>query len=182
MKKFIAGLLAGVSVLALTLVTLLLDSTTFLLRSWKVFSVSIAIFAIVCMISQGVWTKQEEDEERKERERLYRLVHKILDKLEKREKKRGRGTQTVAGYAALYADGLLKSLRQTDATKNELDPGSHYQLFEQLKTASSIGQMSFNEGGYLEPVPRKRVLDEIERLALLAVTEFDESKDSGVND
>jgi len=174
MKKFVAGLVAGISVVALTLVTLLLDPTTFLQRRWKMISLAIAALAIVCMIFQGIWTKQDEDEERQERERLYKLISKILKKLEERQTRKGKGRVTLAWEAASTADQLLKGLAQTHPTVKELYPSSHYQLFEQLKRASNIGQLSFNEGGYYKPVPRQQVLDEIERLVLLATTESEE--------
>jgi hypothetical protein len=174
MKKFAAGLIAGVSVVALTLITLLFDPDTFLQRRWKIISLSIAALAIVCMILQGIWTKQDEDEERKERERLYKLVRKAVKKLEERETRRGKGRITLAWQAASSADELLKDLAETDPTVKNLDPGSHHQLFEELRKASNIGQASFNEGGYYKPVPRERVLNEIERLVLLAMSESDE--------
>jgi len=90
MKKFIAGILAGIAVLALTLIALLLDPATFLQPHWKRTSIAIASFAIVCLVLQGIWTKRDEDAERKERERLYKQIGKVLNEAEKRQAARRR--------------------------------------------------------------------------------------------
>jgi|SRR5215831_3052160 len=68
MKKFIAGLIAGISVLALTLIAVLLAPETFLQTRWRTISLSLGICAVVSMILQGLWAKQDEDAERRDRE------------------------------------------------------------------------------------------------------------------
>ena len=91
MKKLLAGLIAGISVLALTLIAVLLPPETFLQLRWKIGSASLGLCAVISMILQGMWAKQDEDAERKEREadekerqRLYDLVRNVVAKLEKR--------------------------------------------------------------------------------------------------
>jgi hypothetical protein len=92
MRKFIAGLIAGVSVLALTLIAVLLPPETFLQIRWRIISASLGALAVISMVLQGLWIKHDEDTQRKEREadkierdRLYNLVHRILVKVEQRK-------------------------------------------------------------------------------------------------
>jgi len=68
MKKFIAGLIGGVSVLALTLIAVLLAPEIFLQSKWRMLSGSIGLIAVISMVLQGFWIKQDEDAERKDRE------------------------------------------------------------------------------------------------------------------
>jgi hypothetical protein len=167
MKKFAAGLLAGTCLLALTLITLLLDPSVFLQWRWKRISLVLAAVAIVCMVLQSLWTKQDEDEERGERERLYKLVRKVLKHQTEQARKHGHGKITLAFQAASCAEDLLNSLTRTPNTR-KFDPVWDKQLFDQLEIAYRTGQEWFNQGQLLRPISRDEVFGQVERLMLLA--------------
>ena len=99
MKKLVAGLIAGAAVLALTLITVLLEPTTFLTPRWKNISLTMGIIAILAMAAQAIWTKQDEDAERNEREKLYKQVGKVLNEAKRRRLRRSKASLTPADVA-----------------------------------------------------------------------------------
>lgn len=93
MKKFIAGLIAGISVIALTLIAVLLSPETFLQTRWRITSIAFGICAVISLVLQGLWVKQDEDAERRDREiernaqeqeraQLYSTLNVIVETVE----------------------------------------------------------------------------------------------------
>jgi hypothetical protein len=197
MRKLIASLISGVSILALTLIAVMLDPDTFLQTSWRIISASLGACAVVGIVLQGIWTKQDEDAEREERQRLYKLIRKSL-KPREQAKSPGHGSdvgrfgeggmsserwnsslpparslhfqQGVSGYAAFLADQLLDYLSRTPPTLKVFYPWEQ-KLFEALREASNVGVSSFSDSRLLRPVSRESVIAEAERLYALAFPE-----------
>jgi hypothetical protein len=173
MKKFIAGLVAGLSVLALTLITVLLDPHEFLKPPWTIISRSLGLCALVSMVLQGLWIKQDDDTqarerqaERKERERLYALVKKILEKLSRRRSYRTEDSHRRRVELGL-ADSLVEHL-------NKSDPGSTYPDVDEMvwNHLYQRGFKSNREWG----TKRDRAIDELEFIVL---DELDQEDDGG---
>ena len=124
MKKFVAGLIAGAAVLALTLITVLLEPTIFLTPRWKAISISIGVIAILAMVVQAIWTKQDEDAERREREKLYKQVRKVLKEAAKRQAARHqKAPPTLADEVrerAIYqAQAIVEFLSSTEPERQK---------------------------------------------------------------
>jgi hypothetical protein len=174
MKKFVAGILAGVAVLALTLIALLLDPTTFLQPHWKKTSIAIAIFAIVCMALQGIWTKTDEDAEKRRgkaeadaRDRQAQQLFDMLDKILLAVVNQERRTPTSHSYiAASNAMLILNGLRESSPGSDEIP------ALWRTPRRGSTGPVPKERASDSIPTPtvsRKEAFDELNRRVMEAL-------------
>jgi hypothetical protein len=183
MKKFIAGTLAGMAVLALTLITLLLDPTTFLQPRWKLTSIAIAVFAILCMLAQGIWTKQDEDAEKRRakedadaRDRQAQQLFDLLDKILMAVVNQQRRTPTSRTYtAAANAMLILNGLRESNPESDRIPA---------LWLAPRMGPMGPEPEEVSDQTPtptvsRKEALEQLEQTMMVAVNVSQDTTSAG---
>lgn len=184
MKKFIAGILAGIAVLALTLIALLLEPTTFLQPHWKRTSISIASFAIVCMVLQGIWTKLDEDaaERRakaetdardRQAQQLFGTLDKILMAVLQRQQELRTPATSQSYEAAAKAYLILHTLRESSPESDEIL--AHWRVPRRGSTGP-VPKEAVSDWDQTPAVSRKEALDDLQRSVIEALNIFRETK------
>jgi hypothetical protein len=155
MKKFIAGLIAGICLVALTLIAVVIPPETFLQTKWKIISSSLGFCAAVFMVLQGLWTKEDEDAQRKayaaettERRRFLEFFSALLNMVV---------LKSGSTEAIEYAKAIIQHLSSTPATEGA-EP-----------SAVILHVAPPGEAQFVVPTQREQALNELEQITMKAL-------------